>query len=105
MADRGLDGLGADHVSWLHVAAGNFLRQRQPDRAAALLELACLLAPDDPQSPRMLAYARWQRGDHEGCAAAVATALARPLSAAERAAVELLRQHLESVRAREDSAA
>jgi len=96
MADSGLDGLGADHVSWLHVAADNFLRQRQPDRATALLEFACLLAPDEPQSQKMLAYGYWLRGDHDRCAAAVAQALARPLTATDRAAIEVLQRRLES---------
>ena len=96
MDDSGFDQLGADHVSWLHVAADNFLRQRRPDRATALLELACLLAPDDRQSRKMLAYGYWLQGDHDRCADAVAEALARPLSAHERGAIEILQRRLES---------
>ena len=96
MADSVLDGLGADHLSWLHVAADNFLRQRQPDRATALLELACLLAPDEPQSQKMLAYGYWLRGDHDRCAGAVAEALTRPLTAPDRVVIEILKQRLES---------
>ena len=104
MADSGLDRLGADHVSWLHVAADNFLRQRQPDRATALLEFACLLAPDDPQSCKMLAYGYWLQGDHDRCAAAVAETLARHLSAHERDAIEVLQRRLESARTRGEPA-
>lgn len=100
MADSALARLGADHLSWLHVAAGNFLRQRCPDRAAALLELACLVAPNDPQSRKMLAYAHWQRGDHDRCAGEIAQALSRPLSDEERAAIEHLQRRLEGARAR-----
>lgn len=95
MADSALDRLGADHLSWLHVAADNFLRQRCPDRAAALLELACLLAPDDAQSRKMLAYAHWLLGDRDRCAGEIAQALARPLSDEERAAIEHLQRRLE----------
>ena len=96
MADSGLDRLGTDHVSWLHVAADNFLRQRQPERATALLELACLVAPDEPQSQKMLAYGYWLRGDHDRCADAVAEALTRPLTAPDRAVIEVLKRRLES---------
>ena len=94
MADNGLDRLGADHLSWLHVAADNFLRQRFPDRATALLEFACLVAPDDPQSRKMLAYAYWLQGDQERCAGAIAQVLDQPLSAADRSVVKALQRRL-----------
>ena len=100
MADGGLERLGADHVSWLNVAADNFLRQRRAERAAALLELACLLAPDDAQSRTLLAYAHLRRGDGDGCAAALARARSAPLSDADRAAVELLERRLAGAAAR-----
>ena len=96
VADHGLEGLGADHVAWLLVAADNFLRQRLEDRATVLLELACLLAPDDAQSHRMLAYAYWRQGEDERCAKAMAQALDQPLSEAERAAIKLLERRLET---------
>lgn len=90
-----LDGLGEDHLSWLLVAAHNDLRQRRAERATALLELLDALDPDNLQCHKMLVYAYLLQGDLPRCAALADALLDRPLDAADRAAVELMRRRLE----------
>ena len=81
-------------MSWLLVAANNYLRQQQPDRAAILLEFLGLLDPHNLQSQKMLAYAHWQQGDAQRCAAIVARLLRQPLSEEDRAAMEIMKQRI-----------
>ena len=90
----GLGSLGEDHVSWLLVAANNFLRQGRSDRGTTLLELAGLLAPESLQARKMLAWACWLEGDLERCVTIVEHLLAQDLSGDERAAMEVLQRRL-----------
>ena len=89
-----LEELGEDHVSWLLVAANNFLRQQRADRATILLDFLGLLDPDNLQCRKMLAYANWQQGDRQRCAAVVESLLRQSLSDGDRAAMELMKLRL-----------
>lgn len=85
-----LDELGADHKTWLLVAANNYLGQHRADRAIVLLELLDLLDPEDAQCQKLLAYAHWLQGDGQRFAGAVERVLRQPLSEAERAAIQFM---------------
>ena len=89
-----LEELGEDHVSWLLVAANNFLRQQRADRATILLDFLGLLDPHNLQGRKMLAYAHWLQGDRRRCAAVVESVLRQPLSDGDRAAMELMKRRL-----------
>ena len=84
-------------MSWLLVAANNYLRQRRTDRATILLDFLGLLDPHNLQRQKMLAYAHWQQGDWPKCAAVVESLLKQPLNDEDRAAVELMKQRLVDV--------
>lgn len=81
-------------MSWLLVAANNFLRQQRADRATILLDFLGLLDPDNLQCRKMLAYAHWLQGDRQRCAAVVETLLRQSLSDGDRAAMELMKLRL-----------
>ena len=81
-------------MAWLLVAANNFLGQQRPERAAILLEFLGLLAPNDLQGRKMLAYAHWLQGDWSRCAAVIESVLGQPLGDEDRGAMELLRLRL-----------
>ena len=89
-----IEELGEDHVSWLLVAANNFLRQQRADRATILLDFLGLLDPDNLQCRKMLAYAHWLQGDRQRSAALVESLLRQPLSDGDRAAMELMKLRL-----------
>ena len=89
-----LEELGEDHVSWLLVAANNFLCQQRADRATILLDFLGLLDPDNLQRRKMLAHAYWLQGDWRKCAAVIESLLKQPLSDEDRAAVELMKLRL-----------
>ena len=94
MAAGVLDDLEPDHVDWLLVAANNYLCQRRPDRATALLELADLLDPDNLQCQKMLAYAYWLQNDPARCAETIERVLSQPLGEPDRVAMEIMRLRL-----------
>ena len=81
-------------MSWLLVAANNFLRQQRADRATILLDFLGLLDPDNLQCRKMLAYAHWLQGDRQRCAAVVENLLQQTLSDGDRAAMELMKLRL-----------
>ena len=81
-------------MSWLLVAANNFLRHRRADRAIVLLELLGLLDPNHLQGRMMLAYAHWLLDDRPRCAALLESVLQQPLSDGDRAAMDLMRRRL-----------
>ena len=81
-------------MSWLLVAANNFLRQQRADRATILLDFLGLLDPDNLQCRKMLAYAHWLQGDRRRCAAVVESLLQQSLSDGDRAAMELVKLRL-----------
>ena len=89
-----LEELGEDHVSWLLVAAHNYLRQKRVDRATILLDFLGLLDPHNLQCRKMLAYAHWLQGDRLRCAAVIESLLRRSLSDGDRAAMELMKLRL-----------
>ena len=90
-----IEELGEDHVSWLLVAANNFLRQQRADRATILLDFLRLLDPGNLQCRKMLAYAHWLQGDRRRSAAVVESLLRQPsLSDGDRAAMELMKLRL-----------
>ena len=78
-------------MSWLLVAANNYLRQHRADRATILLEFLGLLDPHNLQGRKMLAYAHWLQGDRRRCAAVVENLLQQTLSDGDRAAMELMK--------------
>ena len=86
--------LGEDHVAWLLVAANNYLRQQQPDRAIVLLDFLGLLDSHNLQGRKMLAYAHWLQGDWPRSAAVIESLLQRSLSDEDRVAVELMKLRL-----------
>lgn len=92
MAAGTLDALGEDHAAWLLVAAHNELLQRRAERAAALLDLLCVIEPGNVQCRKMLAYACWLGGDQDRAAALANDVLLEPLAPSDRAAIELLRR-------------
>ena len=65
-------------MSWLLVAANNFLCQQRADRATVLLDFVGLLDPHNLQCRKMLAYAHWLQGD----SAAVCRGRREPVAAA-----------------------
>lgn len=81
-------------MSWLLVAANNFLRQQRVERAAILLDFLGLLDPHNLQCRKMLAYAHWLQGDRRRSAAVVESLLRQPLSDGDRAAMELMKLRL-----------
>ena len=81
-------------MSWLLVAANNFLRQQRADRATVLLDFLGLLDPDNLQCRKMLAYAHWLQGDRRRCAAVLESLLRQSLSDGDRAAMELMKLRL-----------
>ena len=81
-------------MSWLLVAANNYLRQHRADRATILLEFLGLLDPHNLQGRKMLAYAHWLQGDRQRCAAVVENLLQQTLSEGDRAAMELMKLRL-----------
>ena len=81
-------------MSWLLVAANNFLRQQRADRATVLLDFLELLDPHNVQCRKMLAYAHWLQGDRRRCAAVIESLLQRSLSDRDRAAMELMKLRL-----------
>jgi len=92
--DEVIEELGEDHVSWLLVAANNYLRQHRADRATILLEFLGLLDPHNLQGRKMLAYAHWLQGDRQRCVAVIESLLRQPLSDGDRAAMELMKLRL-----------
>lgn len=94
MAEDALERLGEDHADWLLVAAHNDLRQHRADRATALLELLGVVDADNLQGQKMLAYAYWLQEDVARCAALLDRLLDRPLAAADRAAMAILKRRL-----------
>ena len=89
-----LDDLGPDHLSWLLVAAHNFLGQQQTERAIVLLELVDMLDPENLQAQKMLAYAFWLAGESRRCAAMLERVRRSPLSSDDEAAMALLSRRL-----------
>ena len=81
-------------MSWLLVAANNFLCQQRADRATILLDFLGLLDPHNLQCRKMLAYAHWLQGDRQRCAAVVESLLRQSLSDGDRAAMELMKLRL-----------
>ena len=81
-------------MSWLLVAAHNYLRQQRADRATILLDFLGLLDPHNLQCRKMLAYAHWLQGDWPRCAAVIESLLKQPLSDEDRAAMELMKLRL-----------
>ena len=81
-------------MSWLLVAAHNYLRQKRVDRATILLDFLGLLDPHNLQCRKMLAYAHWLEGDRQRCAAVIESLLRQPLSDGDRAAMELMKLRL-----------
>ncbi len=81
-------------MDWLLVAANNYLCQRRPDRATALLALADLLDPDNLQCQKMLAYAYWLQNDSARCAEMIERVLSQPLGDEDGAAMEIMRRRL-----------
>ena len=92
--DDVLEELGEDHVSWLLVAAHNYLRQKRADRATILLEFLGLLDPHNLQGRKMLAYAHWLQGDRQRCAALIENLLRQPLSDGDLTAMEVMKLRL-----------
>ena len=92
--DDVLEELGEDHVSWLLVAAHNYLRQKRADRATILLDFLGLLDPHNLQCRKMLAYAHWLQGDRQRCAALIENLLRQPLSDGDLTAMELMKLRL-----------
>ena len=81
-------------MTWLLVAANNYLRQQRPDRAIILLEFLGLVDPVNLQGRKMLAYAYWQRGDGPRCSAVIESLLQQPLSDEDRDALKLMKLRL-----------